>query len=262
MPPIEYKNLVLQLLREKKYPVILDHVLLHIYYKQFEPSDIGIQYPYTESMEPEVIFKERNEPYNLVYLTQNDRYFYLHKQSLDQFKTIHLPLHCKRLKIHRGIIESHLKLKKKSSISFEHEIYLFLSYLNYNIPKIKELLALNYVECTTFIPVRIKMYIYNYDVKNIEGNCRCFDSFGPKGEEILQVRLLEGQLSNASAKILIISLRDHKYFESELKNEPNRDLVQNILNYNNMYNIYYTTDHKSLIALAYNPLENPIIGGG
>lgn len=250
---LDYKMLVNKLLKEKKYPVIMNHIILEIYYKELETKEIGITYNKSNN-DPEIIFNQISDPYYLVFLTDHEKYFSVHKQNYLNFNMSGLPLKCMRIKIYQnGAINDTLNLKCNI---FEEEIYHFITCLNYDIPKIKSLLNFNFIQCTRFIPVSLKLKVYNYNSKNIEGVYNKPKYFGSNGDN-MQVRLLEGQLSNCTVDTQIISLNDHYQFREDLNNNIEQ-FPQFIHNYH-LYNIHFSVLYKSYIPLAYNPLENPII---
>lgn len=248
---VDYKNLVMKLLSEKKYPVLSDFVILEIYYKNFETKYLGKQHNIRDSV-PETIFEQINDPYDIIFLTKNGKYFNSHRENIFDINLSQFPLQCKKIKIYKNDVIS--DLFKREISTFEEELYLFISYLNYDIPQIKELLNLDFIECTTFIPLSLKIKVNEYIEKNIDGYFEQPDCFGPNNND-LQVRFIEGHLSNCFSKTYIISLRDHYAFENYSKSQ----MLPNFITFYNVYNIHYAVEQKSFIPLAYNPLENPII---
>lgn len=213
MSYIEYKDLVCQLFNHKQYPILLNHIILELYYKEMETNDVGITYS-KYNHDPETIYNQINDPYILKFLTDNGNYFNLHKQNCFNFNINGLPLKCMRIKIYKNdAINKILNLK---CVTFEEEIYHFITYLNYDIPKIKNLLNLNFIQCTQLIPMALKLKICNYKITNMSGTYKNPDCFGPNGD-ILQVRLLEGRLSDCNYNNKIMSLRDHYKFQEYLK---------------------------------------------
>lgn len=249
---VDYRNLVMRLLPQGKYPILSNFVILEIYYKNFETKELGKQYDVRNNM-PETVYEQINDPYDIIFFTKNGRYFNSHKENIFNLNFRHLPLNCKKIKIYKNDAISKL-FKKDLEITFEEELYLFITCLNYDIPKIKELLNLDFIQSTTFIPLSLKMNVCEYTTKDMEGTYEMPDCFGPNNND-LQVRLFEGQLSNCFSKTNIVSLRDHHAFESYLRKESH----PNFINLYNFYNIHYASEQKSFIPLAYNPLENPII---
>lgn len=249
----DYKNLVMRLLSNGKYPVLLNFVILEIYYKNFETKEVGKQHDVRNNI-PELVFDQINDdPYQIIFLTKNGKYFYSHKHNIFSLNFSHLPLKCKKIKIYKNDAISKI-LQLKSEITFEEELYFFITCLNYDIPKIKDLLNLDFIESTTFIPLSLKMKVDKYTVKELEGNYEKPNCFGPNNND-LQVRLFEGQLSNCFSKTHILSLRDHHAFKSYLDKEDHPDFV----NQYNCYNIHYALEKQSFIPLAYNPFENPLL---
>lgn len=249
----EYKDLVTRLLYKRQYPILLSHVILNIYYREMETKETGITY-LKNNNDPETLFNQINEPYHLIFLNDCGNYFNVHKKPYSQFSLSGLPIKCKRLKIYKNdAINETLNLNCNT---FEEELYHFITCLNYDIPKIKSLLNLNFIQCTKFIPLSIKLYVNNYKTAMVTG---CYEKpsyFGPDENE-LQVRLLEGHLSNCTKNTYIESLRDHYQFVKNIDTKT-IDFPQFIYNYN-LYNIHFSLQHKSFIPLAYNPYENPII---
>lgn len=247
---VEYKKLICDLLAKKQYPIISNYVIFDIYYKELNIKEPGIQYE-KKNYTPEIIYEQNNNPYQLLFVSENKNYFAIHKRTFSNFSLSGLPIKCKRLKIYKNIINEVLNLK---CVRFEEEIYHFLTCLNFNVPSIKTILDLNFIKCTNFMPLYIKMYIFEYTIKHLECKYTMPYSFGPNNNT-LQVRLLEGRLSNCYLKTHIVSLRDHYSFQKYL----DKALYPSFINNYHMYNIYYSVEHETYIPLAYNPFENPII---
>lgn len=250
---IDYKHLVTKLLLDKQYPIILNDIIFEIYYKEIETNEVGITYNKNNN-NPEIIFNQMNEPYNLIFLTDHDNYFSIHKQYFSEFNMSGFPLKCMRIRIYKNdAINKTLNLRCST---FEEEIYHFITCLNYDVPRIKSLLNFNFIRCTRFIPISLKMKVNNYRFKNLEGLYKKPPYFGPNGNNH-QTRLLEGRLSNSTINTQIISLRDHYQFQKKLNDDM--ELFPEFIHNYHLYNIYFSMDHKSFVPLAYNPLENPII---
>lgn len=249
---VDYRDLVLRLLPQRKYPILSNFVILEIYYKNFETKELGKQHDARHST-PETVYEQINDPYDIIFLTKNGRYFNSHKENIFNLNFRHLPLNCKKIKIYKNDAIRNV-LKKELEITFEEELYLFTACLNYDIPKIKELLNLDFIQSTTFIPLSVKIKVSEYATKDMEESCEMPDCFGPNNND-LQVRLFEGQLSNCFSKTHIVSLRDHRAFQNYL----DKGSHPNFINLYNPYNIHYAPEQKSFLPLAYNPLENPII---
>lgn len=249
----EYKDLVLRLLDKQQYPILSSHVILNIYYRELETKEIGITYIKSNN-DPETIFNQINEPYHLIFLNDYGNYFTVHKKPYSQFTLSSLPIKCKRLKIYKnGAINETLNLNCNT---FEEELYHFIACLNYDIPKIKSLLNINFIQSTKFIPISIKLFVSNYKTALITGNYNKPSYFGPNADE-LQIRLLEGRLSRCTNNTYIHSLRDHYLFLKDIDNKT-IDFPQFVYSYH-FYNIYFSLHYKAFIPLAYNPFENPII---
>lgn len=248
----DYRNLVLYLLRQGKYPILLNFVILEIYYKNFETKKLGKQHD-ANSVMPEVLFDRINDPYKIIFLTKNGKYFNSHKEDVFNVNFSHLPLKCKKIKIYKNDTISNL-FNLETTVTFEEELYLFITCLNYDIPKIKDLLNLDFIESTTFIPLSLKIKVDEYTTKDLVGNFEMPNCFGPDGND-LQVRLFEGQLSNCYSKTYILSLRDHHIFKKYLEEGGKPEFINDY----NVYNIHYALDKKSFVPLAFNPLENPVL---
>lgn len=249
---LDYRGVVMRLLQQGKYPVLKNFVILEIYYKNFETKTIG-SLQSSNTITPEVLFDKINDPYKIVFFTKKGNNFYSHKEDVFNLNLNHLPLKCKKIKIYKNDAILNL-FDLKSDTTFEEEIYLFITYLNYDIPKIKDLLNLDFIESTTFIPLALKIKVSEYDIKNMVGSFEMPNFFGPNSND-LQVRLFEGYLSNCYSKTYILSLRDHHALEEYFKNNNEIDFLNNY----HSYNIHYALNQKSFVPLAFNPLENPII---
>lgn len=249
----EYKKLVFKLHDKGQYPILLSHVILNIYYRELEAKETGITF-IKNNNSPDALFNQLNEPYHFIFLNDCGNYFNLHKKPYSQFSLSGLPMKCKRFKIYKnGAINETLNLNCKT---FEEELYHFITCLNYDVPRIRSLLNLNFIESTQFIPISIEIHVHNYKTAMITGRYNMPSYFGDNGEE-LQVRLLEGQLSNGTKNAYIMSLRDHYQFLKDIDTKT-IDFPPFIYNYN-LYNIYFSLQHNSFIPLVYNPYENPII---
>lgn len=249
----EYKDLVSRLQDKRQYPILLGYVIVNIYYRELNTKETGITY-LKNNNDPETIFNQLNEPYHLIFLNDCGNYFNVHKKPYSQFSLSGLPLKCKRLKIYKN--EAISETLNLNCNTFEEELYHFITCLNYDIPKIKSLLNLNFIQSTRFIPIAIKIYATNYKTALITGRYEMPSYFGPNGDE-LQVRLLEGHLSKCTKNAYFVSLRDHYQFLNDIDSKT-IDFPQFIHNYD-LYNIYFSLHHKSFIPLVYNPYENPII---
>lgn len=249
----EYKDLVFRLLNKQQYPILSSHVILNIYYRELETKETGITY-IKNNNDPETVFNQINDPYHFIFLNDCRNYFTVHKKPYSQFSLSGLPIKCKRLKIYKnGAINETLNL---NCDTFEEELYHFITYLNYDIPKIKSLLNLNFIQSTKFIPTSIKLFASNYKTALMVGHYER-PSYFECNKDDLQVRLLEGRLSNCTKNSYVQSLNDHYQLLKDI-DAKTLDFPQFIYNYN-FYNIHFSLHHKTFIPLAYNPFENPII---
>ncbi|GFR28731.1 uncharacterized protein TNCT_116911 [Trichonephila clavata] len=103
--------------------------------------------------------------------------------------------------------------------SFEEEIYNFLTFLNFDISKIREILNLSFVESTRFIPVSITTWVSEYKSEELGPICPENTNFGPS-YDILNCRWIMGKLSECVSKSTIIScnnaqaIKDENFIES------------------------------------------------
>lgn len=246
---MNYTQLVLNLLKNKHYPVLLDHVVLDIYYKKIKPKCAGKHFI---SCSPEVIFEQENEPMKIVYLTNQGKYIYVHKESAKDIELKNLPVQCLKVKINKGFIN---KILKTDYTSFEEEIYKLITELNFNVPKVREILNLSFVDSTRFIPESIQMWISRYNSKPIQNQCLNKDYFGP-ANDLIDARIIFGKLSPCMSKDIILSLRNSKAMEND---EENETLIPLSMRQYERYTYHYLTEYQTYIPLAFNPLENPII---
>lgn len=241
----EYKNLVHSCLKEQCYPVLLDYVIIEIYYKVISPDS---DHRHTTMYEanygsPEVVFEREQDPFKLVYLSGEKRRFCVHK--VDVLESNRYATNCIRVKLYRSSVNEILKLK---CLTFEEEIYQFIAHLNFDVVRIRELLGLTFVKSTRFLPQYIRMWVETFETKRIETCCinpntHCF---GPSSTNFLETRIVNGKLSACSSREELLSLND------DLKYKPN-NLEHHV------YNMHYSIRWKAVIPLAYNPFENPII---
>lgn len=246
---MNYTHLVLNLLKNKHYPVLWDHVILDIYYKKLKPKCAGKQYI---SCCPEVVFEQENEATKIVYLTHHDKYIYVHKENPKDIELKNLAVQCIKVKINKGYINKILKTDCKS---FEEEIYKFLTELNFNVPKVREVLNLSFVDSTRFVPDSIQMWISRYHSKPIQNQCLSRDYFGPSND-LIDSRMIFGKLSTCTSNDKILSLRNSRAMEND---EENEELIPLLMRQYERYTYHYLTEYQTYIPLAYNPLENPII---
>lgn len=248
---MNYSTLVLNLLKLKKYPVLLDYVILDIYYKTLSPKKLGKQYSVNCNI-PEIIYEKENEATKITYMTTEGNYFYIYKEDIKDLNIKNLPQKCLKIKLNRGFIN---KILKTSFETFEEEIYTLLSELNFNIPKIREILNLSFIESSCFIPECIQMWVFKYNMSPITGQGLCKDYFGPSND-LIDSRMIMGKLATCTSKDKILSLRNSEALKND---EENENLIPIYLLKYERYTYHYITEFQTYIPLAYNPLENPII---
>lgn len=246
---MDYQTLVFELLKNKYYPVLEDCVIIDIYHKFLKPISTGKQY--ASSMNPEVLFERENEATKIVYLTHQHPFIYLHKEEVNTIDLKNLPIDCIRVKINKGFINKVLRTNYKY---FEEEIYKFITELNFNIPNIRDILNLSFVDSTRFIPTSIQMWISRYKTMRITDVCINKDNFGPK-TELIDTRMILGKLSKCTSNSKILSMRDPTPLENE---EDEEEIPFHIIN-TEKYTFHYIPEYNTIIPLAFNPLENPII---
>lgn len=240
---MDYATIVLELLEKGQYPVLDGYVLIDIYYKTIPtdyPSTISKRYDrHTDT--PEDVYIRDMEPFSLNYLIVSDRHFYMHR--VQQLDTDAFPLHCITIKLTRAFLDS--TILHSQSKSFEEEIYRFLTLLNYDVPRIAHILDLDFIASTRFLPQRIALWVFKYAEQNItlypltESERACF---GPQsGGGGIPIRNVAGRLSECTSRSTLLSLNNH---------HPFQDID---------YLYHYTEKWKTVIPLAFNPLENPII---
>ncbi|GBN13097.1 hypothetical protein AVEN_257680-1 [Araneus ventricosus] len=244
--PVEYRGLVLDLLSKHKYPILQDFVIMDIHYKLIpEDAFSDTSHAFDQRIyNPLHEWIEHTSPYQLSYLVANQNLFYVHK--LNQLQTNTLPFDCQRIKLSRLYVDA---LRNSTSASFEEELYHFITLLNFNPPLLAPLLGLDIMTCTRFMPQFIRMWVYQYDtvkVSPIPINASLRASFGPpERSSVLPIRVLRGKLAPCTSRSILLSL--------------NNDLQANLPQKPLPYLMHYSDRLKSLIPLAYNPLENPII---
>lgn len=240
---MDYAALVLQLLEEAKYPVLEGYVLIDIYYKMIPTNYTStLLKRYDRHLDnPEDVYVRDMEPFSLNYLVPNDpRYFYMYR--VDTFDADAFPMQCITVKLNRFFLDDCI-LHARSS-SFEEEIYLFLTLLNYDVPRIARVIDLDFMSSTRFLPQRIQLWVFKYSEQQIithpltDSERLCF---GPRSFEVVPIRNLSGRLSECTSQSVLLSLNNHF---------PFLDV---------RYFHYYAEKWQSIIPLAFNPLENPII---
>lgn len=241
---MDYASIVLELLNHGEYPILNGYVFLDIYFKMIPfdyPSTFVAHYD-RHMMNPEDVYIREAEPSNLHYLVSAlPHHFYLHR--VDTLKLESFPLQCITIKLTRSFLDT--TVLNVPSASFEEEIYHFLTLLNCDVPRVAHLINLNFTASTRFLPQRIKLWVFKYSVQCIayhpmtqaEQNC-----FGPPAcHEVIPIRVISGRLAECTSQSTLLSLNNH--FEY-----PNLTYLD-----------YLSEKWKTIIPLAFNPLENPII---
>lgn len=244
---LDYKTFVLRLLENKKFGHLSDYVILSIHHKWLPAADCsGVQRSFSLlKNDPEVIFETENEPFRYVYLERENHYGLVFKTA--RFSTG--PAQCINVKLRENHVNEALHLKLKT---FEEQIYVFVSHLNFDVPRVRSFLGLGFVEATRFVPTYVKLWVSSCRVASIDNYCVSPRCFGPLESTTIEPRFVDGRLSPCRSKTRILSLRDHFAWEKE-ENHP--EFVRNY----HPYNIHYVPQFASYVPLAFNPLENPII---
>lgn len=245
---VDYRNLVTSLLLKKMYPVLRDFVVLELYFKLI-PEDIVSDHVQTFDRRydnPMDVWKLKSNPFHLSYLVgSTDRPLY-HLHECDELNVSSFPLACRRIKISRSFIDQLLQRKSKS---FEEELYHLWTLVNFNLPKIAHVLDIDDMTCTRFLPQFIKLWVYAHDVQFFRPSTvgRSVRShFGPVDSDgLLPIRLVRGRLSPCTSRATLLSLNDDLGVALPVEYEP--------------YTLHYVERHHTLIPLAYNPLENPLV---
>lgn len=235
---MDYATLVLQLLNEKKYPILEEYVVIDIYYKMIpidHPSTTVIPYD-RRFHNPEDVYIRDAKPFQIHYMVcVGDNTFYTH--YVDKLQSF--PTKCITIRLNRSYLDESILLQKNET--FEEEIYKFITLLNFDVPKIARVLNLGFFESTRFMPQRIKLWVFKHSVRNInyqplsETDQACF---GPN-EGAVPIRVIAGRLSECQSRSTLLSLND---LSDQFK-----------------FTQYYSTRWKTLVPLAFNPLENPIV---
>lgn len=241
---MDYASLVLKLLDRAKYPVLQGHIFLDIYYKMI-PTDYLSRSSkrYDRRMvNPEDVYIRDAVPFSLNYLTPFGKdTFYMH--HVDTLSIESIPLQCIRVKLVRSFVDTNIL--NRSSKSFEEEIYNFLTLLNYDVPRICSIINLNFMDSTRFLPQRIKLWAFQYSEHNIVHRPLTTEErlqFGPLDNPgVIPIRVISGRLSECTSQSILLSLNNH-------------------LKYSHFsYLDHLTIKWQTIIPLAFNPLENPII---
>lgn len=232
-----YKQVVLDLLQQKQYPVLENYVFLDVYYKTIPPLTPARIRQYDRRIDqPEDVFIRDANPFDLSYLVPGGDTFYMyHVPRLD---VASYPEQCLTLKLNRFVVDT--RVLHRMSASFEEELYAFLALLNVDVPRVAPLLDLTFMESTRFLPQHIQLWVHQYQERTLasrpltatERSC-----FGPEKEGVLSVRELSGHLAAATSHAHILSLRDGPF----------------------RYTDHYSDHWDAVFPLAFNPLENPII---
>lgn len=240
----DYQYLVYNLLNRNQQPILLDPILVEVFYKMI-PSDyisdsVKMFDKYTHMASD--VYAQYLDPWHDSYIvgSNNLNSFSLHQCEFIDSK--HFPIECRRIKLRRKLIDSILQ---KSSKSFEEELYNFITCLNFNVPQIAPLLNLTFQESTRFLPQFIKTVVIKFGIVNLDHNTIGRDKiryFGPPEEEgVLPVRIVRGHLSPCTSRSNLLSLND--------------DIGGAPFTYLN----HLAIRQNAIVTLAYNPLENPII---
>lgn len=241
---MDYRTLVLELLQKRKYPKLENHVVIDVYYKM-----IPMDYPSLSVLRydrrfdnPEDVYVRDSKPFTMNFMVcVGDYAFYLHE--IDKLNIESLQTNCITIKINRSYLDN-VVLHQKSD-TFEEEIYKFITLLNYDVPRVADVLNMGFFASTRFLPQRINLFAFKYSIEEInyqplsEAEQLCF---GPSSQtEIFPVRPIIGRLSECKSRSTLLSLNNNIEF-SKFK-----------------YIDHFSTRYRTLIPLAYNPLENPII---
>lgn len=235
---MDYCSLVLNLIKDKKYPVLKNFVILDIYFKMI-PTDLEPLYSECHNLYNPLDIQNTN-PFLLSYMVKNGKNLFVNE--IDKLDTKILPVKCISVKLARSLLDKNIL--QYPSATFEEEIYHFITLLNFNVPKISSFLDIDYVTSTRFLPQRVTLWPNTFSVHVID-SCPATSleraCFGPVDNEVIPARMLRGHLSACTSNSIILSLNNNMKFPS-LK-----------------YTQYYIEKWKTLIHLAFNPLENPII---
>ncbi|KAG8156216.1 hypothetical protein JTE90_011126 [Oedothorax gibbosus] len=240
-----YRQLVIDLLYRRKYPILKDFVVVSVFYKQIPVALSADQTCHTFDRrihDPLHEWKSRQQMSTLSYMVDHDPLFYIHE--IDQLDTHALPRQCRNVKINRSMVDA---LRNECSDSFEEELYHFITLLNFNVPKLAPLLGFDVMTCTRILPQNIRLYAYDYDEINIPCTpvgVSLEKSFGPVESGVIPVRVLRGRLAPCTSASRILSLNNDHEAELQVKTP---------------YTWHFDTLHRTVFPLAFNPLENPIL---
>lgn len=241
---MDYRTLVLTLLKDRKYPKLENYVVIDVYYKM-----IPVDYPSSSILRydrrfdnPKDVYIRDSKPFNINFMVcVGDYAFYLHR--VDTLNVESFPTKCISIKINRSYLDENILHLKNDT--FEEEIYQFLTLLNYDVPRVASVLNMEFFASTRFLPQRINLFVYKYserDVDFIPLTEEQKSRFGPSSQtEIFPARTILGRLSECKSTSTLLSLNNNIDF-------PDLKFTQ-----------YFSTRWRTLIPLAFNPLENPII---
>ena len=241
---MDYRSLVLELLERGKYPVLENYVVVDIYYKMIpiDYASVSVKKYDRRFVNPEDIYISDARPFDIHYLVSTTQHnYYLH--HCDTLDTSHFPTECLPVKLTRSFLDK--TVFHSQSVNFEEEICHFLTLLNYDIPRLSLVLNLNFAASTRFLPQRINLWVFKYSECSVvqrplgrdERSC-----FGPtSGDEGIPIRVFMGRLAQCTSHSTILSLNNHVEFPQ--------------FNYTH----HFTEKWKTILPLAFNPLENPII---
>lgn len=242
----EYKNLVLQLLSKNMYPVLQDFVVLDLYFKQI-PEDIVSDTVHTYDSRydrPLDVWKQKLSSFSISYLVGSSSSHLFHLHESKQIDSNPYPIDCRRIKITRSLIDT---LLQRTSHTFEEELYHLLTLINFDIPKLTNVLNIDELTCTRLLPQFVRMWVYKFTTRTFTPSTvgqTIRSHFGPVNE-ILPIRLVRGQLACCKSQHTLLSL--------------NNDLEVSLPAEYAPYTLHYVERAHALIPLAYNPLENPIV---
>lgn len=241
---MDYRSLVLDLLKEKKYPKLQDHVVMDVYYKMI-PMDcpsITVSGYDRRFDNPEDVYVRNSNPFTINFMVcVGNHTFYLHE--VDTLDTKPLSTYCTTIRLNQSYLDSHIF--RLNSDSFEEEIYKFITFLNFDVSKIASVLNMGFFASTRFLPQRINLWPFKHTTRDIgyeplsQTRKSCFGP--PSQDEVIPIRMISGRLSECKSRSTLLSLNNDIEFP-ELK-----------------YTQHFSTRWNTLVPLAYNPLENPII---
>ncbi|KAG8172618.1 hypothetical protein JTE90_007711, partial [Oedothorax gibbosus] len=209
---VDYKELVLQLLHQKKYPVLQEFVVVDIHYKMI-PSEAPCQTIRSFDRrlhDPQHVWQQHMDPSRISYLVDNPPLFHIHET--EHLDTTSLPFDCQRIKLSRGYIDA---IRNEASLTFEEELYHFLTLLNFDVPALAPFIDTSFVDCTRLLPQCIRLWTYKYEERpldHIPVDTRLADCFGPPTTEgVLPIRVLRGKLAPCTSQSTLLSLNnDHE----------------------------------------------------